>query len=146
MPTCPNSNFVIEVNVHGNPCDCIVSDTDPIEGTGPAFMTVLRTLHGHGISSGIATGVVRHGHSVGQESAPADVILVTRCLEPDLINCISIVNAVISEKGGALCHAAIILRDFQIPVVVGVDDALSLLKENTRVTVDADNGQITILE
>jgi len=89
---------------------------------------------------------VQHVLEAGQERTRGDVILVTKYLTPDLINCIDQVNGVISENGGAVCHAAVILREFGIPVVVGIDGALSLLKENTRVIVDGDSGQISILE
>lgn len=51
---------------------------------------------------------------------------------------------VISESGGGLSHCAIIAREYGIPAVVSVKDALKL-KEDTLVTLDGDKGEVTLL-
>jgi pyruvate,water dikinase len=53
-------------------------------------------------------------------------------------------KAVISESGGILSHSAIVAREYNIPAVVSVRDACKL-RENSLVTVDGYNGEVTVM-
>jgi len=55
-------------------------------------------------------------------------------------------SAIISEKGGSLCHLAIVSREMNKPCILGVEDASEILKEGMLVEVDAINNRITILK
>ena len=54
-------------------------------------------------------------------------------------------KAVVSESGGILSHCAIVTREHRIPAVVSVAGALGL-REGAKVAVDADNGQVLVLD
>jgi len=54
--------------------------------------------------------------------------------------------AIISEKGGSLCHLAIVSREMNKPCILSVENASSILKEGMIVEMDANNNKITILE
>jgi len=54
--------------------------------------------------------------------------------------------AIISERGGALCHLAIVAREMQKPCVLGVENATKLLKEGMVVEVNGFSGEIKIKE
>lgn len=54
--------------------------------------------------------------------------------------------AIISEKGGVLCHLAIVSREMNKPCILSVENASSKLKEGMIVEIDATNNKITILE
>ncbi len=54
--------------------------------------------------------------------------------------------AIISEKGGSLCHLAIVSREMNKPCILGVENILSKLKEGMIVEIDATNNKITILK
>ena len=51
-------------------------------------------------------------------------------------------GAVITEMGGLTSHAAIVCLEFDIPVVVGADNATDILKDGDVVTVDGQRGLI----
>lgn len=53
--------------------------------------------------------------------------------------------AIITETGGITSHAAIVSREFEIPCVVGVQDATKRLKDGQQVEVDADRGTIKVI-
>jgi pyruvate,water dikinase len=48
--------------------------------------------------------------------------------------------AIITDRGGLTCHAAIVAREMEKPCVVGTKHATKLLKDNDLVEVDASNG------
>jgi pyruvate,water dikinase len=54
-------------------------------------------------------------------------------------------GAIISEHGGAICHASITSRELKIPCVVGVKGATQVLREGDLVEVDADKGEVRII-
>lgn len=53
--------------------------------------------------------------------------------------------AVVTETGGALCHGAIVAREYAIPAVVGVRDATRRIQDGVRVRVDGNTGEISLL-
>lgn len=57
-----------------------------------------------------------------------------------------LLGAVVTDRGGVLCHAAIVAREFGIPAVVGTGDATSRIADGTRIVVDGERGTVEILE
>jgi pyruvate,water dikinase len=51
----------------------------------------------------------------------------------------------VTDRGGALCHAAIVTREFGIPGVVGTRDGTQRIEDGDRIRVDGDSGVVTIL-
>ena len=75
---------------------------------------------------------------------PGDV-LVTDMTDPDWEPVMKRAAAIVTNRGGRTCHAAIIARELGIPAVVGCGDATSVLKEQQTVTVscaDGDTGHV----
>ncbi len=72
----------------------------------------------------------------------ANTIIVTEMTRPYFLLGIRRSAGVITDMGGALCHAAIVAREFNIPTVVGTQIATSLLQDDQEVIIDADNGII----
>ncbi len=54
-------------------------------------------------------------------------------------------KGMIVQMAGLLCHSAIFAREFKIPTVIGVSEALKILKDGDQVELDADNGVLRIL-
>ena len=54
--------------------------------------------------------------------------------------------AIVTESGGLTCHAAVVAREFGIPCVVGLKDAMSDFNDGDMVEVDADAGIVRIIE
>ena len=73
-------------------------------------------------------------------------ILVTGMTTPDFIPLIrNKFDALVTDEGGILCHAAIIAREIPIKCIVGTGMATNLLKAGSRVRVDFDQGTIETL-
>ncbi len=70
---------------------------------------------------------------------PGDV-LVTDMTDPDWEPIMKRASAIVTNRGGRTCHAAIIARELGIPAVVGTGDATELLKDGVDVTVSCAEG------
>ena len=95
-----------------------------LKGTG----TVLS--EGRAIGQKIGTGPVRIVHSIADmdQVQPGDV-LVTDMTDPNWEPVMKRASAIVTNRGGRTCHAAIIARELGIPAVVGCGDATETLKE-----------------
>jgi pyruvate kinase len=69
-------------------------------------------------------------------------VLITVCTDLSSMAAIKKAAAIITEEGGLTSHAAIVAVNLSIPTVVGVKDALSLIKNGELITVDAIRGLI----
>lgn len=76
----------------------------------------------------------------GLSSFQKGKILVTPMTTPDFILAIEKAKAIVTDKGGIGCHAAIISREFKIPCVIGTKIATKVLKDGDLVEVDARKG------
>ena len=95
-------------------------------------------------AAGRASGRVRI-LTTPQEGAllePGEV-LVAPMTSPDWVPTIRRAAALVTERGGLTCHAAIVARELGVPCVVGVHDATTALAAGTLVTVDGDRGTVT---
>ncbi|MBU2785799.1 MAG: phosphoenolpyruvate synthase [Acidithiobacillus ferriphilus] len=108
-----------------------------LEGQG----TVL--VQGRAIGSRIASGPVHIISDVKHlaEFKPGE-ILVTETTTPDWEPVMKEAAAIVTNRGGRTCHAAIIARELGIPAVVGTDQATTTLKEGDSVTVSCAMGDI----
>jgi pyruvate, water dikinase len=70
---------------------------------------------------------------------PGDV-LVTDMTDPDWEPIMKKASAIVTNRGGRTCHAAIIARELGIPAVVGCGDATDHLKDGQKVTVSCAEG------
>jgi pyruvate,water dikinase len=96
---------------------------------------------GRAIGQKIGTGPVRLVHSVAEmdKVQPGDV-LVTDMTDPNWEPVMKRAAAIVTNRGGRTCHAAIIARELGIPAVVGCGDATETLKDGTLVTVSCAEG------
>jgi len=69
-------------------------------------------------------------------------ILVTTMTNPDFVPYMRIASAIVTDKGGVTCHAAIVSRELGIPCVVGTENATKVMETGKEYTVDARNGII----
>ena len=68
-------------------------------------------------------------------------VLLTSMTDPDWEPIMKIASAIVTDKGGRTCHAAIISRELGIPCVVGTQDGSRLIKHNKKVTVSCAEGE-----
>jgi len=74
------------------------------------------------------------------EVHPGDV-LVTDITDPDWEPVMKTASAIVTNRGGRTCHAAIIARELGIPAIVGCGDATERIKMNQKVTVSCAEGE-----
>jgi len=69
-------------------------------------------------------------------------ILVAEMTNPDYVPFMKVSSAIVTDKGGVTCHAAIVSRELGIPCVVGTENATRLMVSGKEYTVDAKSGVI----
>lgn len=111
-----------------------------LKATGDVIVT------GRAIGQKIGSGPVRVVGDISEmdKVQPGDV-LVTDMTDPNWEPVMKRASAIVTNRGGRTCHAAIIARELGIPAVVGCADATDKLKEGQQVTVscaEGDEGRI----
>jgi phosphoenolpyruvate synthase/pyruvate phosphate dikinase len=98
---------------------------------------------GTGASPGTVSGTARTVHSIDEFSTvrPGD-ILVCRTTDPAWTPLFGVASAVVTETGGMLSHAAIVAREFGLPAVLGIADALTRIRTGTTLEVDGTQGTV----
>ncbi len=98
-------------------------------------------VSGRAIGNRVGVGTVRLVREIDQMDLvkPGDV-LVTDMTDPDWEPVMKRAAAIVTNRGGRTCHAAIIARELGIPAVVGCGDATRVLKDGMEVTVSCTEG------
>jgi pyruvate,water dikinase len=96
---------------------------------------------GRAVGDRVATGRVRVVRSTAELGSfqPGEV-LVAETTTPDWEPVLGQASAVVTERGGRTCHAAIVARELGLPAVVGTGDATSSLQDGTEVSVSCAEG------
>ena len=103
---------------------------------GPAL------VHGRSVGEKIAQGpvrVVKSAHNL-HEVRKGDV-LVTDKTDPDWEPTMKKAAAIVTNRGGRTCHAAIVSRELGLPAIVGTENATEVLKDGQAVTVSCAEGE-----
>lgn len=111
-----------------------------LKATGDVLVT------GRAIGQKIGSGKVRIVADVSEmDQVRAGDILVTDMTDPNWEPVMKLASAIVTNRGGRTCHAAIIARELGIPAVVGCANATDVLKNGQEVTVscaEGDEGRI----
>jgi pyruvate, water dikinase len=98
-------------------------------------------VEGRAIGQKVGTGPVRLVHGVGEmDKVQAGDVLVTDMTDPNWEPVMKRASAIVTNRGGRTCHAAIIARELGIPAVVGCGDATERLTDGMLVTVSCSEG------
>jgi pyruvate,water dikinase len=73
-------------------------------------------------------------------------VFVTDMTNPDISMAANKCSAIVTDKGGMLCHAAILSRELGVPCIVGTGNATRVLRDGDKVEVDATKGVVRKLE
>ncbi len=106
-----------------------------------------KLVEGISVGDKISTGEVkilysldgRDGSTDGADFKEGDV-LVTDMTDPDWEPLMKKAAAIVTNKGGRTCHAAIIAREMGVPAIVGCGNATELLKNDIEVTISCAEG------
>jgi pyruvate,water dikinase len=96
---------------------------------------------GRAIGQKIGTGPVRLVHNISEmDQVQEGDVLVTDMTDPNWEPVMKKASAIVTNRGGRTCHAAIIARELGIPAVVGCGNVTDLLKTGALVTVSCAEG------
>lgn len=104
-------------------------------------------LTGIAVGDKIASGRVHNLKGLGKHQIneinfmPGDV-MVTEMTDPDWEPVMKKASAIITEKGGRTCHAAIVARELGVPAIVGCDRATDILQTGLEVSVSCAEGEV----
>ncbi|WP_297360865.1 phosphoenolpyruvate synthase [Thauera sp.] len=97
--------------------------------------------HGRAIGQKIGAGVVRIVSDASEMNrVQAGDVLVTDMTDPNWEPVMKRASAIVTNRGGRTCHAAIIARELGIPAIVGCGNATEVLQEGESVTVSCAEG------
>ncbi|WP_304543601.1 phosphoenolpyruvate synthase [Sulfurimonas microaerophilic] len=100
-------------------------------------------VSGSAVGRKIASGKVRRVKELSELTTfEAGDVLVAETTTPDWEPVMKIAAAIVTNRGGRTCHAAIISRELGIPAVVGCDNATEVLQDGDLVTVSCAEGEV----
>jgi pyruvate,water dikinase len=112
-------------------------ETYVLKGTGEPILT------GQAVGSKIGQGIAQIIKDAAQIAQfKKGEVLVTTMTDPDWEPIMKIAAAIITDKGGRTCHAAIISRELGIPCIIGTERATTALTTGQQVTVSCSQGEI----
>jgi pyruvate,water dikinase len=104
-----------------------------------------KAMRGVGVSAGRVTGTaVIMAEGPVLDGLPEDAIAVLPSLDPAGSVLLPRVRGVVLARGGLLAHAAILAREYGVPMVTGIDDAPARIRHGAAITVDGDTGVVTV--
>jgi pyruvate,water dikinase len=111
--------------------------TYTLKGSGPVLLT------GRAVGEKIATGIARVVSSDRDLAAfrPGE-ILVADATTPNWQPVMKVAAAIVTNRGGRTCHAAIVARELGVPAIVGAGDATSKLRTGLTLTVSCAEGDV----
>ena len=111
-------------------------ETFTLKGTGPVLLV------GKAVGEKVASGVVRRIKDAADLASfrPGE-ILVAETTSPDWEPVMKQAGAIVTDRGGRTCHAAIVARELGIPAVVGAENATAVLADGQSVTVSCVEGE-----
>ncbi|MBU0744586.1 MAG: phosphoenolpyruvate synthase [Gammaproteobacteria bacterium] len=105
--------------------------------------------------------IITKGHSIGQKIGQGKACIITNpkqmrlmqpgqvlvadMTDPDWEPIMKIAKAIVTNRGGRTCHAAIVARELGIPAVVGCNDATTKIKQHEPITVSCASGDLGLI-
>jgi len=102
---------------------------------------------GMSVSRGVVDGIARV--ILDEDQLPnlsQGDILVTSMTTPSFVPYANLVSGLITDRGGLICHAAILAREFHLPCVVGCKDATKTIQDGELIRLDSDTGIVVRIE
>ena len=100
------------------------------------------TVAGLSIGSKIGAGrahIIKNPHEIGEFKKGE--VLVTEMTDPDWEPIMKIASAIVTNRGGRTCHAAIVARELGIPAIVGTETGTEKIKTGQLITVSCAEGE-----
>ncbi len=117
------------------------------DGTDLYGIKSANVIKGLGANSGVVRGrarVIENFSEIGR--LQVNDILVTRFTDTGWTSKFAILEGIVTEYGGILCHAAIVSREYGIPAIVSCHDVMQKIKDGQMITIDGGSGCIIVEE
>lgn len=99
-------------------------------------------IKGQSVGSKIGAGITNRMMNVKDiNTFKPGQVLVTDMTDPDWEPIMKIASAIVTDKGGRTCHAAIVSRELGIPCIVGTEKGSKIIKSGRTITVDCASGE-----
>jgi len=120
------------------------AENEPVDSKVQAKLESVDLLtEGLGASGGVSSGGAHLVFNIQDADALEEgEILVTAMTNPDMVTAMQRSQAVVTDVGGMICHAAIVSRELGIPCVVGTGNATDVIASQASITVDGFSGRI----
>lgn len=115
----------------------------PAKSPGAAHDGLVVT--GIGVSSGQAEGVVRVVTDLDQADFDDGTVMVCKATDPSWASLFPLAEAVVTDVGSAMSHAAIVCRELGLPCVANTRTGTVELRDGMRVRVDGDAGTVEVI-
>ncbi|MGE8005582.1 phosphoenolpyruvate synthase [Lysinibacillus sp. NPDC093216] len=123
----------------------ITSDGEIIVGEYKRENLPAKAIVGLPVSSGVIEGRARVILNMEDADIEEGDILVTSFTDPSWTPLFVSIKGLVTEVGGLMTHGAVIAREYGLPAVVGVENAIKLIKDGQRIRVHGTEGYIEIL-
>ncbi len=115
-------------------------ETYYLKETGEVLLT--GTAVGNKIGSG-KTRIIEKSENIGKFKK--NEVLVTPMTDPDWEPIMKMASAIVTDKGGRTCHAAIISRELGIPCIIGTENATTTLSTGQDITISCAQGETGVV-
>jgi rifampicin phosphotransferase len=123
----------------------ITSDGEIITGAYKREDLPAGAMAGLAVSSGVIEGRARVIVNMQDANLEAGDILVTSFTDPSWTPLFVSIKGLVTEVGGLMTHGAVIAREYGLPAVVGVENAIKLIRDGQRIRVNGTDGYVEIL-
>ena len=123
----------------------ITSDGEIISGIYKRENLPVNAIPGLAVSSGVVEGRARVILNMQDADLEDGDILVTFFTDPSWTPLFILIKGLVAEVGGLMTHGAVIAREYGLPAVVGVENAVKLIKDGQRIRVNGTEGYVEIL-
>ncbi|HEX8023408.1 phosphoenolpyruvate synthase [Mucilaginibacter sp.] len=134
-----------KLNEKLNPPRVITSDGEIIAGKYKRENLPAGAIIGLPVSAGIIEGRARVILNMEDADLDEGDILVTTFTDPSWTPLFISIKGLITEVGGLMTHGAVIAREYGLPAVVGVENAVTLIKDGQQIRVSGTEGYVELL-
>jgi len=113
----------------------VLEETGKVLATGEAVGSKIASGEANVLESAFEISEFKKGH-----------VLVTDKTDPDWEPIMRIASAIVTDRGGRTCHAAIVSRELGIPCIIGTGNGTRVMKDGQKVTVDTSQGEGRVYE
>ncbi|WP_413670676.1 phosphoenolpyruvate synthase [Mucilaginibacter sp. Mucisp86] len=128
-----------------NPPRVITSDGEIIVGRYQREARPADAIIGLPVSAGIIEGRARVILNMEDADLGDEDILITRFTDPSWTPLFVSIKGLVTEVGGLMTHGAVIAREYGLPAIVGVENAVNLIRDGQRIRVNGTDGYVEIL-